>query len=182
LGLRLSVRLGCKALRSVRGLQSSLANPHKMGRLGPEFLCIHHGTVTSNRRELEDEVEKDSEGKITSKRQRSNTQVMQKLDCGWRGVVSHRFPHAGAVDRIWILTVTCASHTHVMRNPFAYQAHVKGTMESQILTAKARNMRIAMVSRKSATIVGQGTIPEPSTPHIGKGVALVAQTATLVYI
>jgi hypothetical protein len=38
------------------------------------------------------------------------------------------------------------------------------------------------VSRKSATIVGQGTIPEPSTPHIGKGVALVALTATLVYI
>jgi hypothetical protein len=47
-----------------------------MGRLGPEFLCIHHGTVTSNRRELEDEVEKDSEGKVTSKRQRGNTQVM----------------------------------------------------------------------------------------------------------
>jgi hypothetical protein len=30
------------------------------------------------------------------------------------------------------------------------------------------------MSRKSAIIVGQGTIPEPSTPHIGKGAALVA--------
>jgi hypothetical protein len=29
---------------------------------------------------------------------------------------------------------------------------------------------------------GQGTIPEPSTLHIGKEVALVAQVATLVYI
>ena len=38
------------------------------------------------------------------------------------------------------------------------------------------------VSRKSATIFDQGTIPEASTPHIGKGVALVALTATLVYI
>jgi len=38
------------------------------------------------------------------------------------------------------------------------------------------------LSRKSATISDQGTIPEPSTPHIGKGVALVALAATLVYI
>ena len=38
------------------------------------------------------------------------------------------------------------------------------------------------LSRKSVTIFDQGTIPEPSTPHIGKGVALVAQAATLVYI
>jgi hypothetical protein len=38
------------------------------------------------------------------------------------------------------------------------------------------------VSRKSATIFGQGTIPEPSTPHIGREVALVARTAAFVYI
>jgi hypothetical protein len=33
---------------------------------------------------------------------------------------------------------------------------------------------------ESATIFGRGTIP--STSHIGKGVALVAQTAAFVYI
>src|SRR5271170_4522659 len=38
------------------------------------------------------------------------------------------------------------------------------------------------LSRKSATIFGTGTIPEPSGSHIGKGVALVAQTTTFVYI
>jgi hypothetical protein len=38
------------------------------------------------------------------------------------------------------------------------------------------------LSRKSATIFGQGTIPEPSTPHIGREVALVARTAAFVYI
>jgi hypothetical protein len=32
--------------------------------------------VTRNHRELEDEVEKDSDGKVTSKRQRGNTQMM----------------------------------------------------------------------------------------------------------
>jgi hypothetical protein len=38
------------------------------------------------------------------------------------------------------------------------------------------------VSRKSGTISDQGIIPEPSTSHIGKGVASVALAATLVYI
>jgi hypothetical protein len=38
------------------------------------------------------------------------------------------------------------------------------------------------LSRKSATIFGQGTIPELSTSHIGKGVALVARAAAFVYI
>jgi hypothetical protein len=32
-----------------------------------------------------------------------------------------------------------------MKNPFGYQVHVKNTVEYQVLTAKARNMRIAMI-------------------------------------
>jgi hypothetical protein len=39
-----------------------------------------------------------------------------------------------------------------------------------------------MLSRKSDTTFGQGTIPELSTSHIGKGVALVALAAAFVYI
>jgi hypothetical protein len=38
------------------------------------------------------------------------------------------------------------------------------------------------LSRKSATIFDQGTIPEPSTLHIGKEMALVARRAAFVYI
>jgi hypothetical protein len=37
------------------------------------------------------------------------------------------------------------------------------------------------VSRETDTILGQGTMLEPSTPYIGKGVALVAQAAAPVY-
>jgi hypothetical protein len=37
------------------------------------------------------------------------------------------------------------------------------------------------LSRGTDTILGQGTMLEPSTPHIGKGVALVAQAAAPVY-
>jgi hypothetical protein len=40
----------------------------------------------------------------------------------------------------------------------------------------------AYLSRKSVTILGRRTILEPSTPHIGKGVANAAQAATIVYI
>jgi hypothetical protein len=47
-------------------LGTSLTSSHD-GTPRAEFLCIYHGTVTRNHRELEDEVEKDSEGKITSK-------------------------------------------------------------------------------------------------------------------
>ena len=38
------------------------------------------------------------------------------------------------------------------------------------------------VSRETDTILGRGTIPEPSAPRVDKGVALVAQTASFVYI
>ena len=46
-----------------------------------EFLCIHHSTETRNDRQLEQDVERDPEGKITSC---GDTQVNQKLDFKWR--------------------------------------------------------------------------------------------------
>jgi hypothetical protein len=54
---------------------------------------------------------------------------------------------------------------------------------SLLLQARAALIyEYAPLSRKSATIFGQGTIPEPSTSHICQGVALDAPTAVLVYI
>jgi hypothetical protein len=49
-----------------------------------EFLRIHHSTETRNDHQLEQDVEHDLEGKITSRRKRGDTQVNQKLDCKWR--------------------------------------------------------------------------------------------------
>jgi hypothetical protein len=51
-----------------------------------------------------------------------------------------------------------------------------------IILAEAIKFFTSWLSRKSVTILGRRTIPEPSTPHLDKGVADVAQTATLVYI
>jgi hypothetical protein len=49
-----------------------------------EFLCIHHSTETRNDWQLKQDVERDPEGKITSRRKRRDTQVNQKLDYKWR--------------------------------------------------------------------------------------------------
>jgi hypothetical protein len=57
----------------------------------------------------------------------------------------------------------------------SFERH-KEAVTSEALEQEAR------VSRKSATIFGKGTIPELSKSHIGKGVALAAQTAAFVYI
>jgi hypothetical protein len=111
-----------------------------------EFLCIHHGTETRNNRQLEQDVERNPEGKITSHRKRGDTQVNLKLDCKWRCTCSFKFAYAGATGRMWILTVTSLAHTHGMRNPFGYKIHVKETTEYKILTTKARHMRFAMIS------------------------------------
>ena len=41
------------------------------------FRCIFHGITTQNYRKLEDYVERDSEGRISSKRQRDITNIRQ---------------------------------------------------------------------------------------------------------
>jgi hypothetical protein len=40
-----------------------------------ELLCIHHSSETRSDRQLEQDVERDLEGKITSRRKRGDTQV-----------------------------------------------------------------------------------------------------------
>jgi hypothetical protein len=55
----------------IRGYGDS-RNPSK------RFQCIHHGKKTRNDGDLEHRVEKDSEGKIISKRQRDATHIKQK--------------------------------------------------------------------------------------------------------
>ena len=53
------------------------------------FRCYCHGLATRNQRKLEDQVEKNEERKITSKRQRAHTHVHQ-LDCQWAALCSFK--------------------------------------------------------------------------------------------
>jgi hypothetical protein len=64
-------------------------------------------------------------------------------------------------------------------------AHLNNCSDQVIDMAQVQRIYARLfthLSRKSATIFGQETIPELSTPHIGREVALVARTAALVYI
>jgi hypothetical protein len=74
------------------------------------FRCIFHGTTTQNNRKLEEFVEKDSDGKIVSKRQREATSVRQ-LQCPWSALCSYRsIGKRGANEMGFILTVQCEAH------------------------------------------------------------------------
>ncbi|KIX06112.1 uncharacterized protein Z518_04086 [Rhinocladiella mackenziei CBS 650.93] len=49
---------------------------------GSQFKCIHHGQKSLNTRGLEDRVEKNSDGEITSRRKRERTAVRQRASHG----------------------------------------------------------------------------------------------------
>lgn len=54
---------------------------------GGRWQCVHHGKETRNWRKLEDRVEVNEEGTITSRRKRDGTSVGQ-LGCDWSVRVS----------------------------------------------------------------------------------------------
>jgi hypothetical protein len=78
--------------------------------------CIHHGNETANKRGLEEHVERDEEGKITSQRKEEHTYVSQ-MSCKWGLGVSFKARYKGnkggvrEEDKTWILTVTCSGPT-----------------------------------------------------------------------
>jgi len=78
-------KVACKtrlqAFALSQGFAVVIGKSNKDGTPFVEFLCVHHGTQSRNDRELEEEVERDPEGNITSRRQRGDTQMIQKLDC-----------------------------------------------------------------------------------------------------
>ena len=94
------------------------------------FFCIHHGRKTQNTRRLEDKVERDNEGIITSRRQRENTNIGQ-LDCNWEGLCSFKdLGKRGSGSKGYILTVKCDGHNHELdNNLFQFPAHLKNSGE-----------------------------------------------------
>ena len=119
---------------------------YKEGTPRNEFLCIHHGDKTRNDRGLEEKVEKDSEGKIISQRQREATFVKQK-SCKWRYICSYRPVKRGDTTKVYYLTVTYNEHSHELgNNPFAYKIHETALAEYQQLIKNARKHRMAMIS------------------------------------
>lgn len=53
------------------------------------FFCVYHDVATQNTRKMEDRVERDEEGNVTSQRQRDKTTVRQ-LECRWETFCSFK--------------------------------------------------------------------------------------------
>ena len=96
--------------------------------------------------------------------------VLERTTSSWQGCVSQVFLHApssqvkkegyiGQVDLPRLKFLEERLRIRVLRN----------FPSGRALTLVSSRERPYLMSRKSDTIFGQGTIPEPSTSHIGKG-------------
>jgi hypothetical protein len=97
------------------------------------FKCIFHGDVTRNDRKLEDTVEKDSEGKIVSRRKKEVTNVRQ-LGCKWSALCSFKdIGRRGSGDKGYVLTIQCEDHAghQLVDDSFQFPAHLKASDEYQ---------------------------------------------------
>jgi hypothetical protein len=134
----------------VRNGGGTIANP------AWRFRCYHHGTATRNHRKLEDRVEKNTEGKITSKRQRAHTHVHQ-LDCPWAALCS--FKSVGkqrSGGKAFVLTMQCDEHTcSLVDDPLSvFPAHLKSTEEwkDAVLMAKKHRQQVLSYSESRRLI------------------------------
>ena len=111
------------------------------------FRCIFHGTETKNSRKLEDHVEYDDEGKITTKRQRERTNVRQ-LNCPWAAICSYKdVGKRGSGDKRYILTVQNGTHScQPADDPFSFPAHLKASEEFKEALHQAKKHRQQILS------------------------------------
>ncbi|KAF7505209.1 hypothetical protein GJ744_001138 [Endocarpon pusillum] len=77
-----------------------------------QYKCIHHGKETRNHRQLELHVERDADGKPTTKRQRESTHTQQR-DCPWEVYLLLR-KIRGTTRTAWLLGITKENHSHLM--------------------------------------------------------------------
>jgi MULE transposase domain len=98
------------------------------------FQCIHHDEETCNHRALEHRVEKDSEGKAISQRQRDATHIKQK-GCTWYAFCSYKdISKRGSDVKGFCLVASELSHSHrLVKNPLMYT-------ENQNLLSKYRQL------------------------------------------
>jgi MULE transposase domain len=113
---------------------------------GARFECCYHGDTTRNWRHLEDHVEKDEEGKVTSERQREGTTVGQ-LNCQWSVRVTWKdIGKRGSGNKAFILTVKSDDHVHSLStNPLSFPRHRQALDEWQALIQTARKHRQAII-------------------------------------
>lgn len=87
------------------------------------FTCFYHGVTSQNNRKLEDRVEVDKEGNITSDRKRGATKVRQ-LNCPWACLCSFKsVGKKGSGIKAYILTVQNSEHRCHLTNDMPMSNH-----------------------------------------------------------
>ena len=122
--------------------------------------CIHHRKKTMNTRNLEDHVQRDNKGVITSTRKQEATSI-QGRDCQVRYGLSWKRDPPKSGEYIWVLRVLNedAIHSHAMTAFFlAYDIH-KRASESHIAAiaiAKTHREAILTYSQSKRVLEQQG--------------------------
>jgi hypothetical protein len=125
----MTARAGCVALREGFDIVKHGGGTKKAP--GSRYKCIFHGMDTQNYRKLEDYVERDSEGRITSKRQKDATSVRQ-LQCTWSAICS--FKTIGKRDirekgLVLIMQYDAYEDYQLADDPFIFFKHLKSSKE-----------------------------------------------------
>jgi hypothetical protein len=98
-----------------------------------QFLCIHHGTKTANKRGLEARKGKDEKGNVVTNRQR-DTMIKAKKDCHFEYILSYKAVSQRGTEKQYIGTLKYLVHTYrINLNPFSFKVHETGTVEYQTL-------------------------------------------------
>ena len=111
---------------------------------GFNFHCVFHGHGTRNWRGLEEQVERDEDGLITTTRQRDLTHV-RGTGCGWSCRVSFKsIGKRGASEKGFVLTVKSLEYSGhpLSENPLIFPKHRERLEEFQAAKAQARAHRI----------------------------------------
>ena len=98
------------------------------------FQCSYHGKATKNWCKLEDHVEKNEEGNITSKCQREGT-IVSQLDCQWSVRVTYKDIGKHSLGKkAFIITIICLNYMYnFLSNPLSFPRHRQALEEWQTL-------------------------------------------------
>jgi hypothetical protein len=110
---------------------------------GTRYKCIFYGSSTQNNRKLEDDVERDSEGIITSRRRKNATSVRQ-LQCTWSAIYSFKIIGKRTIgERAFVLTMQNDIYEghELVDNPFIFPSHLKSSEEFQQALRQAKKHR-----------------------------------------
>ena len=115
------------------------------------FRCIHHGKETANTRNLEEHVDRNKEGKITTRRQRESTNINAR-DCPYFVYLSYKqIGQRGTREYGLVLGVKNNAHSHTMAvNPLIYSEHRRSIPGYGPALELGKSLRSAYISYSAA--------------------------------